>query len=423
MADPVAAVPEELRPPPEGPPERALALLGRRPFRRTYLAIAVSELGDAFQYVALMWVALVAGGPLGVLAVRLADSVPAFVFGLHGGLVADRWERKRTMVSADLVRAAVLLPVAAAGLSGRLPLWGLVLAAFVLTAAASYFEPAYGALLPTLVDRRNVQAANGLVHTTTATLSVAGWSVAAALLTFLPISAFFLLNAASFLVSALLLAGVRAPRRPLGATDQTRVREGFAALRPRPALAAAVAVAGIAVTISAGTWIVGVPTFVRDSLGLGAGSFSLVAAAYAVGSAAAGLVLARRHVAHKALGSLLAWTIYLAAYGSFALAESLPLALAGGAAAGLGQGAAFVLLYSAAQEEVPDQVLGRVVGLISLVHRGGHATGLLLVGPLFALFAPRTVFAAAALALPLVGLGGALVAVRASRGRSRTAVD
>ena len=49
-----------------------------------------SELGDAFQYIALMWAALIAGGPLGVIAVRLADSLPALLFGFHGGVVADR---------------------------------------------------------------------------------------------------------------------------------------------------------------------------------------------------------------------------------------------------------------------------------------------------------------------------------------------
>jgi len=138
-------------------PEGASSLLRRADFRRTYVAVAVSELGDAFQYIALMWFALVAGGPLGVIAVRLADSIPALLFGLHGGVVADRWDRRRVMISADLVRGIVLVPVAIAGLSGHLPLAMLVAAAFVLTAAASYFDPAYGGLLPELVDRRNVQ--------------------------------------------------------------------------------------------------------------------------------------------------------------------------------------------------------------------------------------------------------------------------
>ena len=66
-----------------------------------------------------MWFALVAGGPLGVVAVRLADGIPAGVFGFQGVLAADRFDRKRLMVGADLVRAATLVPIAIAGLSGH----------------------------------------------------------------------------------------------------------------------------------------------------------------------------------------------------------------------------------------------------------------------------------------------------------------
>ena len=173
MADPVSG-PELATPQPDEAPQRetAASLLRRRDFRRAYAAVAISELGDAFQYIALMWFALLAGGPLGVIAVRLADSVPALVFGLHGGVVADRWDRRRVMISADLVRALVLVPVAIAGLSGHLPLAALVAAAFVITTATSYFDPAYGGLLPALVDRRNVQQANGLVRATADALSV-----------------------------------------------------------------------------------------------------------------------------------------------------------------------------------------------------------------------------------------------------------
>jgi hypothetical protein len=71
-----------------------------------------------------------------------------------------------------------------------------------------------------------------------------------------------------------------------------------------------------------------------------------------------------------------------------------------------------VLLNAAAQEDVPDRVLGRVMGLISLVHRGAHATGLLLVTPLFAVAEPRSVFAVSAVAIPLTALAGAALAAR-----------
>jgi MFS family permease len=400
--------------------QSARELFRRHDFRRVYLAIAASELGDAFQYVALMWFALAAGGPLGVMGVRLADSVPALAFGFHGGLVADRLDRRRTMITADLFRGVLLVPVAALGLSGELPLWLLIVAAFALTAAASYFDPAYGALLPTLVDRANVQRANGMVRATADALSVGGWAAAAGLLAFMPISAFFALNAASFFVSAALLLGVRTRGGEAFHSAAPRIREAFSALRPLPVLAAGVVVLGVAVTISSGTWMVGVPTFVRDTLHRGAGSFSLMAAAYAIGSVAAGLVLARVEIRRKALGSLLAWVFYLPAYSLFAFPGSFWPALAGAALCGVGQGSAYVLLTSAAQEDVPDRFLGRVMGLISLTHRGAHATGLLFVSPLFAILAPGTVFAAAAFALPVVGVLGALSA-RAGEARALAA--
>jgi MFS family permease len=414
MSDPVLDVERELEtaasPPP--PRRRALHLLARPDFRNLYLAVSASELGDALHYIALMWFALDAAGPLGVVAVRLADSIPALVFGLHGGVAADRFDRKRLMVAADLARVATLVPIALAGLAGHLPIWGLMIAAFLLETATSYFAPAYGALLPSLVDRANVQQANALVQATVQTLSIGGWALAAGLVLVLPVSAFFAVNAVSFLVSALLIARIRSGHGRSAHAEAPHIREGLAALAPRRALAIAVIVLGVAVTISSGTWIGGVPTLVRDTLHHGAGGFALVMVGYALGSIASGAILARVEVRRKALVSLAAWTLYLPAYGLLALGSSLAIACVGAACAAIGQSTAVVLVNSAAQEEIPDAVLGRVVGLISLTHRGAHATGLLFVSVWFAFVSPPAVFAAAAVALPLVGLVGLAVALR-----------
>ncbi len=392
--------------------ETSFSLLRRRDFRRLYFAVSASELGDSLHYIALMWFAFDAGGPLGVVAVRLADSIPALLFGLHGGAAADRWSRRRLMVGADLLRGIVLVPVAIAGLAGALPLWGLVVAAFLLEAATSYFAPAYGATIPTLVERSNVQRANAFVQATAQSVSVGGWAIAAALLAVLPISVFFAVNAVSFFVSAALIATLAHGQEHDPHRAPPRLREGLAELAPRPMLAAGVVVLGLAVTITAGTWIGGVPTLVRDTLHHGAGGFAIVCVGYAVGSIASGLVLTRLQVRHKARASLLVWLMYLPGYGLLAVATSLPVAVAGAFFAATGQSTALVLLNSAAQEEVPDGVLGRVLGVISLTHRGAHATALLFVSPLFAFVAPRAVFGAAAVAVPLVGLVGLGLATR-----------
>jgi hypothetical protein len=103
----------------------------------------------------------------------------------------------------------------------------------------------------------------------------------------------------------------------------------------------------------------------------------------------------------------------------FALSTSLPLAVAGAFVAGMGQSAALILLTSAAQEQIAADVLGRVMGVISLVHRGAHATGLLMISPLFAVFAPRAIFAGAAFAISAAGIVSATL-VHVAQKRRRT---
>jgi MFS family permease len=183
-------------------------------------------------------------------------------------------------------------------------------------------------------------------------------------------------------------------------------------------LAASVIALGVAVTITAGSWIGGIPTLVRDGLHHGAGGFSIVMTGYAAGSILSGALLARLPIRRKARASLVAWAMYLPGYGLVALAHSLPVAIAGAFFAALGQSSSVVLINSAAQEDVPDSVLGRVLGVISLTHRGAHATGLLLISPLFAFVGARVVFGASAIAVPLVGLVALTAATLAGRRRA-----
>lgn len=110
--------------------------------------------------------------------------------------------------------------------------------------------------------------------------------------------------------------------------------------------------------------------------------------------------------------------MYLPGYGLVAFAHSLPMAIAGAFFAATGQSSAVVLINSAAQEDVDDSVLGRVLGVISLTHRGAHATGLLLISPLFAFVGARIVVGASALAVPLVGLVALAAAAVATRRRA-----
>ena len=250
------------------------------------------------------------------------------------------------------------------------------------------------------------------MQATAQALSVGGWALAALLLAFVPLGTFFAVDAATFFVSAALIFGIRAGRGRAAHGESPRLREGIAALRPRRTLSAAVLTFAVAMTITTGCWIAGVPTLIEGSLHEGAGGFSIVMIGFAVGSIATGAWLARVRIRRKARASMLAWALDLPAYLLLAVAGSVPVAFAAAVGTGAAESSSYVLLNSAAQEEIPDEVLGRVLGVISFVHRGSHATGLLLVSPLFAVAGARPLFAVAAVAAALVGLGGAFFASR-----------
>jgi MFS family permease len=367
-------------------------LLAKPDFRRVSLAGATGQLGDAFQFVALLWYAVLLGGPLGVMVARIATTLPALLFGLHGGLAADRWDRRRMMIAADVVRGVVLVPVAVAGLTGNLPLWGLVAAGFVVATASAYFTPALNAFVPGIVERSNVQQANGLVTATNNVALLGGWAVAAGLLTVVSVGSFFAVNAASYFVSAVLIARTRS--RPIDAVsepDRPQLLAGLSGLRVRPGLRAAVAMHALGVTVNTGVWTVGVAEVAHSELG-SASSLSLILTATTVGAIAAGAVLSKLRPPRKVLLSCLSWCPLLPGYALLALATALPVAIAGTFLVGVATGAAYVLMTSATQESVEESVLGRAMGVIFLGSFGAKPVGLLLIAPLYAFLDPSVMF-------------------------------
>ena len=346
VSDPVFDVPRE-RELTSGHGSTSLALLRRRDFRTLFLAVSTSELGDALSYIALMWLALDAGGALGVVAVRLADSLPAFFFGLHGGIAADRWSRRRLMIGADVVRAATLIPLAIAGpLRVAAAVGAHRRARSCSRRATSYFAPAYGATIPVVVDRANVQQANALVHATAQALSVGGWALAALMLQFVPVSTFFADRRGDVprLGRAAHAARRRSRPRRRGRVDRAARRHRRAAPAPR--------------AVARGDRVRdrdddhdrlldrrradARPRHARPRPG------RLLARDGRLRDrrrSATGIVLTRIGVRSKARASMLAWTIYLPAYGLIAVAGSLPLV----AAAAIGTGAGETHLVRAAQ--------------------------------------------------------------------------
>src|SRR5205085_9861204 len=121
----------------------------------------------------------------------------------------DRWDRKKTMIAADLMRAALLLLL----LAVRSPewLWAIYLVVFVQSSVGQFFNPAKGALIPQLVDEQQLMPANSLNSLGIELTRLVGAPLGGALMALLGLPSVVVLDCVSFVVSALLIGLIAAP--------------------------------------------------------------------------------------------------------------------------------------------------------------------------------------------------------------------
>src|SRR3712207_1310624 len=145
---------------------RVLRPLRHRDFRLLWAGLAVSLAGSGLWLVALAWqVISLGGGPTHLSLVTALYSVGLLGFVLFGGVAADRLPQRLVMLSAVLVRAAVLLTLGALSLGGTLEIWHLAAGGLLIGAGEAFFFPSYTALLPHLLPEDELLAANGLEGT------------------------------------------------------------------------------------------------------------------------------------------------------------------------------------------------------------------------------------------------------------------
>jgi MFS family permease len=360
------------------------ALLRRnRDFRRLFLATVTSLLGDWFTFVAVSgFVAEKTGRPGLVTLVYSASVLPILFLAPFAGVIADRWDRRRLMVAADLARV-----IPALGLLLALHLESVALAiacVLALSALSAFFEPAAAAATPNLVDLEDLgvaQAAMGSVWGTMLFLGAAAGGLVAATL---GRSASILIDAASFLVSAALIAGIRRPLRAGAARRDTvlaHLRDAWSFIRARRVVRALLVTKS---GVSLGNGIVGLlPIFALTRFGAGDAGVGALLAARGLGALVGPFVaqpLVRRDGRRLLVVCGAAILTYGVAYTIFPFTWSLVPALACIALAHTGGGAQWMLSTYGLQLATPDEVRGRVLSLDYGLATFGIGVSALLAG-------------------------------------------
>lgn len=224
-------------------------LVRRNPnFRRLWLAQIVSEIGDWFYTLSIYTLLLQLTGRAGSVALALVlQVIPQTLAGPTAGVVNDRVRRKYVMIMADLVRVVVVLTMLL--VRSRAMVWLVYPLLLAETTMAAFFEPARSAVIPNIAESGELLVANALSSATWSVNLMVGASVGGLVAAFLGRNAAFVLNALSFLISAILISGMRfsephaetaAPLRPRDLVDFSPVMEGIAYIRNHPVLVPAV---------------------------------------------------------------------------------------------------------------------------------------------------------------------------------------
>ena len=373
-----------------------------RPLRRRDFALLTagsiaSLLGDGFFHVALAWqVYTISNVPTALSIVFLAISIPSVLLVLVGGVFADRYDRRKLMVGADLVRAGALGGIAVLSATGVLEIWHIAALVVFVGAGDAFFNPSSTALLPDLVPDEDLPAANALSGMYRPVMirmigpALAGLVVAA----FGPAPA-FAIDAGSFLVSAMAIWSIHARPAARARVDHSvraaiaEVAEGFRFARSQPWIWATLVSAMFSLLVFIGPVEILVPFVIKNKLALGPEALGLIFAFGGIGSLVTSILIGIFGLPRRRVTVMyVAWAFGVgctAAYGAMtSLWQALAISFVLQASFMLGQ----VIWTTLLQQLVPRELLGRVSSLDWLMSIGLVPVSYALTGPVSGVFGP-----------------------------------
>lgn len=408
-----------------------LGLLRNNPsFRLLWGGQVISLLGDWFTLIATATlVGQLTGSELAVGGLFVVRMLPSFLVSPFAGVAADRANRKHLLIGADLVRMVVVLGF----LTVRSPsdVWLLYALTAVQVAMSGLFYPARNALLPSIVSARELGAANALSASTWSVMLALGAALGGFAAGRWGVSTAFVIDSATYLVSALLLSRIR--YRPAdGDRGSSSVAsaladyvDGLRYLAHRPPIAStAVLKAGIAIA-AGGAMNVIMVALAQQRFVLGEGGGTALGLMYAAAGAGTGIgpIVARRLTGDEPgrLRAAVPVAFLIAGVGLAVIAPlaSLAVVLAGIFLRGFGAGINWVFSTQLLMSTVDDRVRGRVFSIDFALFTLAHAISTAVAGWVLdrtAVDVTAVVWFLATLSVAFAALWGVLLAARREAG-------
>lgn len=402
-------------------------LLRNRDFLLFWSGVVLSQIGSRATVAASLWQVYRLTGSIATTGlVGAAQAVALLTLSPIGGVLADRWDRRRLLQATQALAMVAALGLAAVTLSGAVQPWHVLLGVLVTTAAATFDQPCRQAIVPALVPRDVLPAAIALLNPSRELAVLTGPAIGGLLIALDGPGLVYLLDGVTYAVLIVVLVAVRVPPvrrvvdgpRPSVGADLV---QGARYVRRRPLIWS---LCGLDLVLTVfGAYRVLLPAL-ADRLDIGPSGYGLLAATPSLGALLATYGIVRLVTRSRRLGRvLLASTVAygLAAIGFAQVSVVFP-ALLFALLLGAFDATATTIRHSAVQLETPDELRGRVQSLYQITSRGGPALGDVLIGAVAGLLGPVTALTAGAAVPVLVGLA-LLTRVNLVRDYAGTAAD
>jgi MFS family permease len=338
--------------------------LRERRFRLLWLGQATSTLGDGLVPVALAFAVIqtLDGSPTDLGIVLAAWTLPLVVFVLAGGVWADRLPRQMVMLVADVIRCVVQATMAVLLLSGRAQLWELIVLVAIYGTAQAFFQPAATGLVPATISPQRLQQANALLGLSRSLAFVVGPAVAGVIAATTNPGSVFIVDSATFAVSAASLALLRLSRTRREGDRRSffaDLKGGWHELISHTWLWVIVAWAATYLGIVIAPWMTLGPVVAKESLG-GAAAWGLISAGWGAGTVVGGLIALRWKPVRPMLTCTLLVLLVAPAVALLALHAPAPMIATAQMIGGAGMGIFSAVWQTTLQQHVREDALSRV---------------------------------------------------------------
>lgn len=346
-----------------------LRALQNRLFAYLWSGQTISRLGDSLYRIALSWWVLEkTGSALAMGTVNVVSMIPMLLFMLFGGVLVDRLPRQWVMFVSDLLRGLLVAAIAILAALNLLEVWEIFIASAIFGLVSAFFEPAYIAVVPEIVQTDTLASANSLGTLSREITGIVGPSLGALLVAAGGTPITFGLDALSFLISAIALIPLVKISRPVKVTEKVSytnlssdLTSGLRAVIGSPWLWITITVAALANMMEGGTLSTSLPFLIKDVWHMDVKSLGFLNSAISVGAVATALILGNiPHLRKRGWIAYSCWFIIGSMILLLGVQNNFVISLIIAALIGVGSTGFGLIWTTTMQEIVPQDLLGRV---------------------------------------------------------------